>query len=76
MSVHKCLNVNHRRANSPFRFCPSCGEVLNNSVPISICGMEKHTKEIGRGDKYCRICGERFTRQMEKVSLPKEMVSD
>jgi len=38
----RCLNYNHGRANAPVRFCPTCGEVVNNNISAEECSEEKH----------------------------------
>ena len=34
---NECSNLNHRSANAPVRFCPVCGEVVNENIPIRAC---------------------------------------
>ena len=55
-----CPNLNHRRTDAPVRFCPRCGEVVNEKVPIKACTDEKHAITRRQGDEYCVDCGERL----------------
>ena len=56
----KCPNLNHRRANPPVRFCPDCGEVVNEGIPIRKCNEEVHAKRRRKRDNYCLYCGEQL----------------
>lgn len=55
-----CPNLNHRRSNAPVRFCPTCGEVVNENIPIKKCPEEKHAKSRLERNKYCLDCGEQL----------------
>jgi hypothetical protein len=52
--------MNHRRADAPVRFCPSCGEVVNGGVQIKRCGEMRHAPKRLSGDRFCVDCGERL----------------
>ena len=41
---NKCTNLNHRNVNAPVGFCPVCGEVVNENVPIRACNEGEHAK--------------------------------
>jgi hypothetical protein len=51
-----CTNFNHRRANSPVRACPMCGEVVNINISIKNCSEEEHAKRRKDRSKYCIDC--------------------
>jgi hypothetical protein len=63
MKVNNCTNMNHRRANSPVRICPQCGEVVNQSVAEKKCSEESHAKMRKQRNIYCVDCGERLIGQ-------------
>ena len=56
----RCLNYNHGRANAPVRFCPTCGEVVNNNISAEECSEEKHARKRRDGSMYCVDCGEQL----------------
>jgi len=60
MNATSCPNMNHRRADAPVRFCPSCGEVVNGGVQIKRCGEMRHAPKRLSGDRFCVDCGERL----------------
>jgi len=51
-----CLNFNHGRPNAPVRYCPMCGEVVNDNIPVQGCSEEKHAQRR-RQNAYCVDCG-------------------
>ena len=55
-----CPNLNHRRSDAPVRFCPTCGELVNENIPIKKCPEEKHAKSRLERNKYCLDCGEQL----------------
>ncbi len=57
---NKCPNFNHGRADAPVRFCPLCGEVVNEDIRIKKCREKKHAISRRERDKYCVHCGERL----------------
>jgi len=59
----RCRNYNHGRANAPVRFCPTCGEVVNNNISAEECGEKKHTRKRRDGSMYCVDCGEQLIQQ-------------
>ena len=60
LQVKRCPNFNHRHANAPVRFCPMCGEVVNEDIPIRKCNAEEHAKRRRERNKYCVYCGEQL----------------
>ncbi len=62
MKANKCANMNHRRADSPVRMCPQCGEVVNQSVTKKKCDKENHAQKRKQRNIYCCDCGERLIR--------------
>ena len=40
----KCDNLNHRRTDAPVRFCPRCGEVVNENIPTAKCTADTHVR--------------------------------
>ena len=59
----RCPNYNHGRANAPVRFCPMCGDVVNEKIPIKTCSEEKHAKSRRERNKYCVDCGEQLIQE-------------
>lgn len=58
----RCLNYNHGRLNAPVRFCPMCGKVVNENIPIRACSEQKHVKSRRDQKKYCIDCGKQLIR--------------
>ena len=56
----RCLNTNHGRANVPVRYCPQCGDVVNESIPVKHCSREEHAKRRRNRHVYCLDCGEQL----------------
>ena len=56
-----CSNFNHRRSNAPVHFCPTCGEVVNDSVPVPQCSEDEHSKARREFSKFCVHCGKALT---------------
>ncbi len=56
--TNHCPNFNHNRENVPVRFCPGCGEVVNEDIPMRKCNEEGHAKSRRERDTYCVNCGE------------------
>ena len=55
---NNCSNFNHGRLNAPVRFCPMCGEVVNEDIPIRKCKEKEHAISRREMKKYCVDCGE------------------
>ena len=55
-----CENTNHRRADPPAGYCPSCGEVVNPRIPRRNCTDSMH--DVARRDRstFCVDCGTRL----------------
>ena len=60
MQRKKCPNFNHGRSNAPVRFCPMCGEVVNEDIPIGKCNEDEHAKRRRERMKFCVHCGEQL----------------
>ncbi len=58
----RCQNFNHRRSNAPVRFCPTCGGVVNQSLPIKKCTQEEHAKRRRGRNKFCVDCSEQLVK--------------
>ncbi len=37
MQRGSCPNMNHRRSDAPVRYCPNCGEVVNENIILKKC---------------------------------------
>lgn len=59
----RCRNYNHGRANAPVRFCPTCGELVNNNISAAECSEEKHARKRRDGSMFCVDCGEQVAQQ-------------
>jgi|WetSurMetagenome_2_1015567.scaffolds.fasta_scaffold240447_2 hypothetical protein len=57
-----CLNRNHGNPSAPVRFCPICGEVVNQNIPVKNCVKEKHDKSRIQRMIFCVDCGEQLVR--------------
>jgi hypothetical protein len=55
-----CPNLNHRRSNAPVRFCPRCGEVVNDAVGTKRCTEMAHAQKRQNREEFCVDCGERL----------------
>lgn len=58
--MNRCSNLNHRRSNASVRHCPTCGEMLNDSIESVECSEEKHAIQRRRRSTYCADCGKRL----------------
>jgi len=59
-----CLNFNHGRMGpAPVRFCPSCGEVVNDNISVKQCSKETHEKRQRERSSYCIDCGMQLIQQ-------------
>jgi len=58
----RCLNSNHQRANPEIRYCPNCGEVVNEKIPAKKCREQVHTRRRLDVGTYCVDCGEQLIR--------------
>jgi hypothetical protein len=56
----RCANDNHGRAVVTVRFCPSCGEVVNQKIFARTCLTEKHATMRRSRSTYCIDCGDRL----------------
>jgi len=52
-----CRNLNHRRANAPVPYCPQCGGVVNQNIPVRTCSSERHAVSRRQGSTFCVGCG-------------------
>ena len=62
MKSEFCPNMNHRNSNSPVRYCPTCGEVVNEKLPKKHCTEESHSRSRMVMNKFCVHCGEQLIR--------------
>ena len=60
MRAVDCNNLNHRRSNSPVRFCPKCGEIVNSGIAIKRCSEEEHARKRREMETFCIDCGTRL----------------
>ncbi len=67
MAQRLCLNMNHRRRDSPVAFCPNCGEVVNAGIPPRICSEQSHAKQRRERNRYCVDCGEQLIPERRRV---------
>ena len=43
------------RANAPVRFCPECGEMVNEDIPIRKCNEEEPVISRHERDKFFEV---------------------
>lgn len=60
MKATSCPNLNHRHSNAPVRYCPSCGEVVNDRVRNKVSCRQEHARRRRDGYAFCIDCGERL----------------
>jgi rRNA maturation protein Nop10 len=58
MRAKRCPNDNHGRMVVRIRFCPSCGQVLNDKIASRKCPADAHAKMRRSRSTYCMDCGE------------------
>lgn len=58
MRAKRCPNDNHGRMVVRIRFCPSCGEVINDKIASRKCPTDAHAKMRRSRSTYCMDCGE------------------
>jgi hypothetical protein len=59
-TLRACPNFNHRRTNAPVRYCPNCGEIVNDEISVKRCSDESHAKRRMQNSKHCVDCGEQL----------------
>jgi predicted RNA-binding Zn-ribbon protein involved in translation (DUF1610 family) len=57
MRSRLCQNMNHRRSDAPVRYCPNCGEVVNENIILKKCSDTEHAESRKDRYKYCVHCG-------------------
>lgn len=57
-----CSNLNHRITNAPVRYCPMCGEIVNNNIPTCECPAEDHAKKRRERKSIVLIAASRLFR--------------
>jgi hypothetical protein len=57
MQAKRCPNDNHGRMVVRIRFCPSCGEVLNQNIASQKCSQDAHAKMRRARSTFCMDCG-------------------
>ena len=59
-----CPNFNHRRSDAPVRFCPSCGEIVNDKVSTTRCLPARHDLQRRTQSIFCVDCGEKLSTRL------------
>jgi hypothetical protein len=57
-----CPNQNHKRRNAPVRYCPQCGDVVNEDVTKLRCNDTRHAELRRQQSLFCIDCGEALRR--------------
>jgi hypothetical protein len=52
-----CRNFNHWRSDAPVRWCPDCGQVVNENIILKKCSDAEHAERRMNGNQYCVHCG-------------------
>lgn len=55
-----CDNLNHRREHVSIRNCPTCGDVVNESVGARQCNDVQHAEARRQQTVFCIHCGTRL----------------
>ncbi len=58
MMPNPCTNLNHRRTESPVRFCPQCGTVVNARITSRQCSEGNHARSRRNQNLFCVDCGD------------------
>ncbi len=58
MTPNPCSNLNHRRSDSPVRFCPQCGAVVNAHISTRRCSEANHARSRRNQNFFCVDCGD------------------
>ncbi len=53
----RCPNLNHRRDDTPVRFCPDCGYIVNENIIVKRCSDAEHAESRRGRYNYCLHCG-------------------
>ncbi len=56
----RCVNLNHGRTNVSIRYCPMCGEIVNEDISAGACSEDKHAAGRRRGSAFCMDCGKKL----------------
>jgi hypothetical protein len=59
-----CPNLNHRRSDAPVRFCPSCGEIVNDKVNTIRCLATRHDVQRRNQSIFCVDCGQQLATRL------------
>ncbi len=62
MPPNPCTNLNHRRSESPVRFCPQCGSVVNAHILTRKCSEINHARNRRNQHLFCIDCGDMLRR--------------
>jgi len=62
MPSNPCSNLNHRRSDSPVRFCPQCGTVVNAHITTRHCSEANHARSRRNQNVFCVDCGDMLRR--------------
>ncbi len=60
MRNKECPNYNHNHPDATVRFCPMCGGVVNEKIPVETCTEKEHAAHRMERDKFCVNCGEQL----------------
>jgi hypothetical protein len=52
----RCTNMNHGRTNAPVKYCPSCGDTVNQAANTR-CDAAKHADQRKSRNAFCVDCG-------------------
>ncbi len=60
MNITPCPNFNHLEEHPPVRFCPNCGEIVNERVSAKQCREQSHARARMDRNNYCVDCGQQL----------------
>ena len=53
-----CTHSYHMLKNALTRYCPRCGEEVNNAISIKKCKNETHVFKRYSNNRFCDDCGQ------------------
>jgi len=55
-----CRSSCHVSSEPAVRYCPNCGELVNEKIPFKQCTEQSHARMRMDVGQFCRDCGEKL----------------